>query len=34
MNFDQLVKYLIWIVFFLLALSGMYVMLRRIGILQ
>lgn len=34
MNLDKLVKYLIWIVFFSLALTGMYLMLRRIGVLQ
>jgi len=34
MNLDQLIKYLIWIVFFALALAGIYIMLRRVGILQ
>ncbi len=33
MSFDELVKYLIWIVFFILAFTGLYFMLKKIGII-
>lgn len=33
MNLDELIKYLIWIVFFAIALFGIYFLLKRIGIL-
>jgi len=34
MSFDDLIKYIVWIVFFLIALAGLYSMLKKIGILQ
>jgi len=33
MNTDALMKYLIWIIFFSLAITGMYAMLKNLGIL-
>lgn len=33
MNLDNLIKYLVWIVFFSMVLIGMYLFLRRLGIL-
>ncbi len=33
MNFNTLIKYLIWIVFFGLALAGIYLMLKKFGII-
>ena len=33
MSMDDLIKYVIWIAFFALALAGLYFSLRRIGIL-
>jgi len=33
MNLDDLIKYLILIVFFILALAGVYFLLRRIGVM-
>jgi len=33
MNVDELIKYLIWIVFFILALGGVYLMLKKIGVM-
>jgi len=33
MNLDEMIKYLIWIVFFILALGGLYFMLKQVGIL-
>jgi len=33
MNLDELIKYIIWIVFFGLALAGLYFMFKKIGIL-
>jgi len=33
MNLDELIKYIIWIVFFGLALIGLYFMFKKIGIL-
>lgn len=32
-NTEDLMKYLIWIVFFGLALAGVYFLLRRIGVM-
>ena len=34
MTHDEMIKFFIWIVFFLIALAGMYFMLRKIGIVQ
>ncbi len=34
MNSDDLIKFLIWIIFFALALFGLYAMLKKIGVLQ
>jgi hypothetical protein len=33
MNLDDLIKYLIWIVFFGVALAGVYFMLKKLGVL-
>lgn len=33
MSLDEMVKYLIWIVFFVLALTGIYFALKKMGIL-
>jgi len=33
MNLDSLIKYLMWIVFFGLALTGLYFMLKKVGIM-
>lgn len=31
MNLDDLIKYLIWVVFFALALAGLYFLLKKLG---
>jgi len=33
MNLDTLIKYLIWIVFFGVALAGVYFMLKNLGVI-
>jgi hypothetical protein len=33
MNLDEVIKYLIWIVFFGVALAGIYFMLKRLGVM-
>jgi hypothetical protein len=33
MNLDEMVKYIIWVVIFLLALGGVYAMLKNLGVL-
>jgi hypothetical protein len=33
MNLDDLIKYIIWIVFFGLALAGIYYLLKNLGIM-
>ena len=33
MNIDNLMKYLMWIVFFGVALAGLYFMLKKIGVI-
>jgi len=33
MNLDEVTKYIIWIVFFALALTGLYLLLGRIGVM-
>ncbi len=33
MNLDVLMKYLMWIVFFGLALAGLYFMLKKVGVM-
>ncbi len=33
MNLDEMVKYLIWVVFFVLVLGGLYLVLKRLGVL-
>jgi hypothetical protein len=33
MNIDDLINYLIWIVFFLMALAGIYFLLRNLGVM-
>jgi hypothetical protein len=33
MDFDTLIKYLIWIVFFGIALAGVYFLLKRLGVM-
>ncbi len=33
MNLDNLIKYLIWIVFFGVALAGIYFLLKKLGVM-
>jgi len=33
MSFDDLIKYLIWIIFFGIVLVGLFFMLKRLGVL-
>ncbi len=33
MDLDEFIKYLIWIVFFGIALTGMYFMLKQFGVM-
>lgn len=33
MNLDSMIKYLVWIVFFAIALVGLYFLLKTLGIL-
>jgi len=33
MNLDAMIKYLIWIVFFGLALAGVYLLLNKVGVI-
>jgi len=33
MNFDTLIKYIMWIAFFIIVLTGIYFALRKIGIM-
>ncbi len=33
MDLDEMIKYLIWVVFFMLAVAGLYFMLKKIGVL-
>ena len=33
MSFETMIKYLIWIVFFGLALGGIYFMLKKLGVM-
>lgn len=33
MNLDEMVKYIIWIAFFMLALVGLYFALKKMGVL-
>ncbi len=33
MSIDDMIKYLIWIAFFILALTGLYFALKKMGIL-
>ena len=33
MNLDNLIKYLIWVVFFGLTLTGLYFMLKKLGVM-
>jgi len=33
MNQDQLIKYLTWVVFFAIALAGVYLLLKKLGII-
>jgi hypothetical protein len=32
MSFDELIKYIIWIVVFGIALAGLFLMLKRLGV--
>ena len=34
MDMDVLIKYLIWIALFLIALTGIYFLLKRLGVVQ
>ncbi|GIU68524.1 MAG: hypothetical protein KatS3mg001_374 [Candidatus Pacearchaeota archaeon] len=33
MDLDEIIKYVIWIIFFLFALTGVYTLLKRLGII-
>jgi hypothetical protein len=33
MNLDDMIKYLMWIVFFVVALAGLYFMLKKFGVI-
>ena len=33
MSLDEMIKYIIWIVFFILAFAGLYFILKKIGVL-
>jgi len=33
MNLDEMVKYLIWVVFFALVLGGLYLVLKKLGVI-
>jgi hypothetical protein len=33
MKLDELIKYIIWIAFFILAAAGLYFMLNKIGVI-
>jgi hypothetical protein len=33
MNFDEMIKYLIWIIFFGIVLTGLFFMLKKAGVL-
>jgi len=33
MNLDDLIKYLIWIVFFIIAATGVYFLLGKLGVI-
>jgi len=33
MNLEELIKYITWIAFFALALTGLYFMLKRFGVM-
>jgi hypothetical protein len=32
MSLDDLIKYIIWVVFFLVALAGIYFLLKKLGV--
>jgi len=33
MNLDEMIKYIIWVIFFMLALTGLYFILKKVGVL-
>jgi len=33
MNLDILIKYLTWIAFFAIALAGLYILIKRLGVI-
>jgi len=33
MDLDEMIKYLIWVVFFMVVLGGLYLMFKKLGIL-
>ncbi|OQA69154.1 MAG: hypothetical protein BWY36_00077 [Candidatus Diapherotrites archaeon ADurb.Bin253] len=33
MSFDEVIKYLIWIIFFGIVLAGLFVMLKKTGVI-
>lgn len=33
MDTEELIKYLVWIVFFALAITGIYLLLRKLGVI-
>jgi len=33
MDLDEIIKYLIWVVFFVLVFTGLYFMLKKLGVI-
>ncbi len=33
MNLDEMIKYLIWVVFFALVFAGLYFLLKKLGVM-
>lgn len=33
MSLDDLIKYLIWIIFFMIAIAGIYFLLKKLGVM-
>jgi len=33
MDLDEMIKYLIWVIFFALVLGGLYFMLKKLGVI-
>jgi len=33
MNLDEIIKYLIWVIFFMVVFAGLYLMLKKLGVI-